>query len=344
MNKRSSASLASSPSTKTNTREVHSPFVRAFLKRVQNTVAEYSLWGPTESFVVAVSGGPDSLCLLDVLVLLSRKYDFTLHVAHVNYRLRGTDSDNDETLVRERVESYGLTLSVYHPKKTSIANLEEKLRDLRYRFLEKVRRDQNATLIAVAHHEDDQAETFLLRLLRGSGMQGLSAMRPKHSHVVRPLLHLKRVDILRYLKERQISFRTDQSNSDPAFLRNRLRHELLPFLKRDYQPRISTILAKTATRLATDLAFFEETLALTPTEKRGVFSAQALLALPDPLLRHRLRLILRPYSGNRFPTEGIVNEVLKILKSTKNKPQSASLGGLKIERKGDRVRLLRQGA
>ena len=320
------------------------PFVRGFLKRVLNSVAKHNLWQQDDSFIVAVSGGPDSLCLLDVLYLLSLKFGFSLHVAHVNYRLRGKDSDLDEALVRERVALYRLSLSVLHPRITHSANLEERLRDIRYRFFEKVRLAKKATLIAVAHHEDDQAETLLLRLLRGSGSLGLSAMRPKHGVIVRPLLEQSREAILHYLDVRGLSYRTDQSNSDRAFLRNRIRHELLPLLKRDYQPRIVPILRETATRLATDFAHLGESPTLSPSEKTGLLSVRALLTLSDTLLQGKLRHLLRPYCGNRFPSQGVINEVLKLLKSTKNKPQIFVTKGLKIERKGDRVRLLRQGA
>ncbi len=314
------------------------PFVRAFLKRVQNTVTTESLWGKKEHFIIAVSGGGDSLCLLDVLFLLSKKYDFKLHIAHVNYRLRQEDSALDEALVRERAAFYKLPLTVLHPKKTTSSNLEEKLRDIRYHFLETVRKKEQATLIAVAHHEDDQAETFLLRLLRGSGMTGLSAMRPKHGYIIRPLIKVSRQDILRYLKERGVTYRTDGSNSDAKFLRNRLRHELLPLLEKEYQPKVRKILADTAALLASDYAILE-TLSSPHTDTKE-FSAQALLALPEPVLKTRLRFLLKPYYKGKAAPKGLIEEILKLLKSHKGKIQTLSFRGLKIERKGDTVRLL----
>ena len=342
LNKPSSKSIKLSKITRRSRPTLLSAFVQGFLKRVLNTVTAYELWQKNDSFIVAVSGGPDSLCLLDVLYLLSKKYAFTLHVAHVNYHLRGTDSDLDEACVRERTHSYGLSLTVLSPKKTTGGNLEEKLRDIRYHFFEKLRAKKNASLIAVAHHEDDQAETFLLRLLRGSGLTGLSAMRPKHGYVIRPLIAMNRTDILRYLKERRLSYRTDHSNTDPHFFRNRLRNELLPLLEKKYQPRIRKILADTASLLAADYALFEEDFVL-PATKTGTsicFSVKTLLALPEPLLRHQMRLLLRPFFCGKFPPKGAIEEVLKLLKSTKNKPQTYSFQGLKIERKGDTVRLL----
>lgn len=316
--------------------------MRAFLKRVQNTVAKHELWGKKESFIVAVSGGPDSLCLLDVLFLLSRKYDFTLHIAHVNYRLRDKAADLDEALVRERTQDYGLALSVLHPKKTGSANLEERLRELRYRFFEKIRTQKSATLIAVAHHQDDQAETFLLRLLRGSGMRGLSAMQAKNGSVVRPLIELSRADILRYLKERDITYHTDESNNESVFLRNRLRNELIPLLEKQYQPQIKKILAETAARLASDYAFFatECILPYTVSGKDLVFSLKTLGSFKESSLRQQFRLLLGPLYAKKSPPKSTIDELIKVFRSTKNKPQRLTLHGLKVERKGDTVRLL----
>lgn len=312
------------------------------MKRVQNTVAKHKLWSTKESFIVGVSGGPDSLCLLDVLFLLSQKYDFTLHVAHVNYRLRGKAADLDEALVRERAKHYGLSFSVYHPKQTDPANLEEKLRELRYRFFEKIRQQKRATLIAIAHHQDDQTETFLLRLLRGSGMHGLSAMQSKNGFIVRPLIEMPRSDVLRYLQERGITYRVDQSNNESVFLRNRLRNELIPLLEKRYQPQIKKILAETAERLASDYAFFETQFVL-PYAVSGndmLFSLRTLLSLPESHLRQQFRLLLGRLYAKKSPPKSVLDELIKVLRSTKNKPHHLALHGLKVERKGDTVRLL----
>ncbi len=332
----------SSNVTPSKTSSAISPFVRRFLKRVQNTVAQYELCQPGESFIVAVSGGPDSLCLLDVLFLLSKKEDFRLHIAHVNYRLRGKDSDQDEALVRAQGAAYGLSLSVLRPKKPAPANLEETLRTIRYRFFEKLHLEKRATRIAVAHHEDDQAETLLLRLLRGSGLSGLSAMRPKNGVVVRPLIAMSREDILRYLTDRHIPYRIDTSNTDPRFLRNKVRSSLIPLLEKDYQPRIKKILAHTASLLALDYQFFETSFSL-PHVLSGpdtLFSVKKLLQYEEAPLKHQFRLLFAPLCEKKSPPKGIIDEFMKLLKSTKSKHQQLSFRGLKIERKGDTVRLL----
>ncbi len=292
--------------------------------------------------MVAVSGGVDSVCLLDVLVFLSEKYHFTLHVAHVNYRLRGKDSDADETLVRERVSLYHLPLSVLHPRVTTSSS-EERLRDIRYRFLEKVRMQTKSDAIIVAHHQDDQAETFLLRLLRGSGMQGLSAMKPQQGYVIRPFLGVTREEILHYVQNRKLSYRIDQSNRDVRFLRNRVRHQLLPLLEKEYQPQAKRILSETATLLASDYTLLEVTPSLKSSlpPKEVSYSVSALLSLPEASLHLALRELSKSFFQQKSPSQGFVNEVKKVLNSKKNKIQTLTFRGLKIERKGDTVRLLR---
>jgi tRNA(Ile)-lysidine synthase len=315
------------------------------LKRVQNTNALLRLWSSEKRFVIAVSGGPDSLCLLDVFLLLSRKYRFDLHVAHVNYRLRGIASDRDETLVRERSALYGLPCTVFHPNKPVRGNLEEMLREQRYAFFERLRKRLGYDLVAVAHNEDDQAETLLLRLLRGSGLRGLSAMRARNERIIRPLLATSREDILHYLAERGLSYREDESNTDRQFLRNRIRHELIPLLERDFQPQAKKVLARTAATLAEEFALLENTspatLQVEYLSNAALFSRAEAVALPAAILVRELRELFRVFSPGKSPEKGSIDEWVKALRSEKKKSQLVKARGLKLERKGDRVTLLK---
>ena len=294
---------------------------------------------------MGVSGGADSLCLLDLLFLLRDKYRFTLHIAHVNYGLRGRDSERDEKLVVARAKKYKLPLTILRPKglKTKTkGNLEATLRDTRYAFFEKLRKKKDFDAIAVAHNEDDQAETLLLRLLRGSGLSGLSSMEPKRGYVIRPLLGESRTSILRYMKERALPYREDKSNTDTRFLRNRIRKELLPLLEKKYEPQIKKLLARTATLLAGDYALLEKrsVSGLFQAIPSGfVASGKKLRALPPALLRQELRTLLSPLLGDKNPSHGLVTEIIKALKSKKSKTQTISFRGLKLVRKGDTVTL-----
>ncbi|MDP3957421.1 MAG: tRNA lysidine(34) synthetase TilS [bacterium] len=337
--RRSKKSSPSSKSTLLPREAPLSPLVRRFIKRVQNTVGKFDLWHRGDAFIIGVSGGPDSLCLLDVLATLQKKYAFTLHVAHVNYHLRGRASDCDETLVGKMAAQYNLPLAVLSQKKRLKTASEETLRDIRYAFFETLRNKYGAHHIAVAHNEDDQAETFLLRLLRGSGLCGLSAMRPKNNFVIRPLIEMSRTDILEYLKERGIPYGTDTSNADERFMRNRIRHTLLPLLEKKFQPQIKKLLAHTARLLAEDFSLLEKIPALL-TKKDALLNRTQLLALPETALRQLFRGLLQKVSAGKNPPRGTIDEIVKALKSTKSKTQTVACKGLRFVMKGDTVSLL----
>ncbi|MEI8096807.1 MAG: tRNA lysidine(34) synthetase TilS, partial [Candidatus Moraniibacteriota bacterium] len=341
LNKPLSRSFKSSQNVLSNHSSVLTPFVRRFIKRVLNTVKKFDLWHKGDSFVVCVSGGPDSLCLLDILSLLSEKYHFTLHIVHVNYHLRGNDSTLDEKLVLTRAKNYSLPSTVLSYKKNLKEASEEKLRTIRYAFFEKIRTKNKADHIVVAHNEDDQAETLLMRLIRGSGLRGLSAMRPKNDCLIRPLIEMSRADIIQYLKDRDITYREDKSNTDTKYLRNKVRHELIPFLEEKFQPQTKKLLAETATLLGEDYALLSNIPSHLPIQHESFaveFSCKAIISLPQALMAQEIRQLLRPFLDGKNPDKSIILELTKALKSTKSKTQTLTFKGLKFIRKGDRVR------
>lgn len=231
------------------------------LKTVLAFISEHDLFRKGEKVVVAVSGGADSVALLDILASM-KEYRLCLVVAHLNHRLRGAESDGDEAFVRDLAARYGIPCEVAGEDVLALSrarklSLEEAGRLARYRFFDSLAEKYAASAIALAHHADDQAETVLMRLLRGAGGGGLAGMAPKSGHYVRPLLHVCRSAIERHLAARGLSFRTDSSNRDTAFLRNRIRHELLPLLT-SYNPSISGRLADTGEILASDEAFLAQ--------------------------------------------------------------------------------------
>lgn len=319
-----------------------SPFAHRFIKRVQNTVKKFELWQKGDIFIVGVSGGPDSVCLLDVLFLLSKKYDFKLYVAHINYHLRGKASDLDEKLVREIATRRGLPYLVFSRRKKLASGAEEKLRDIRYAFFEKLRKKVKAHHIAVAHNQNDQAETLLMRLLRGAGLSGLSAMRPKNNYIIRPLIETSRADIIQYLKERQITFREDESNKDERYFRNRIRHTLIPFLEKNFQPQAVKLFSETALLLGEDYALLQKCPAnffIKRAARSVEFSRSAFLNLSDALQRRELRTLLKPLLSGKNPEKNIISELIKAFKSEKSKTQTITFKGLKFIRKGDKVSL-----
>ena len=184
-----------------------------------------------ERIVLALSGGIDSMVLADML--LKAKADFVL--AHCNFHLRGEESDGDEQFVRDFAERNGLKLFVkqfdteVYAKEHGVS-IEMAARDLRYAWFEELRQQLGYDYIAVAHHADDQLETFFINLLRGAGIRGLKGMLPVNGHIIRPLLEMSREEIHQYAIENGISWREDHTNAETQFLRNKIRHELLPVI------------------------------------------------------------------------------------------------------------------
>jgi tRNA(Ile)-lysidine synthase len=181
--------------------------------------------------ILALSGGIDSMVLADLL--LKAKADFVL--AHCNFHLRGEESDGDERFVREYAERNGLTIYVKqfdtmgYAKERGVS-IEMAARDLRYAWFEELCQQLNYDYIAVAHHADDQLETFFINLLRGAGLRGLKGMQSVNGHIVRPLLNVSREEIRQYATENGIEWREDHTNAETQFLRNKIRHELLPVI------------------------------------------------------------------------------------------------------------------
>lgn len=206
------------------------------LARVRELIEREGLLERGERVVAAVSGGADSTALLDVLCRLQPELDLALHVAHLDHALR-PGSEEDAAFVAERAAARGLGCTVERRDVRAWArrhktSLEAAARSVRYDFLRSVASQQGAERIALGHTRDDQAETFLLNLLRGAGPGGLKGMRPRSGPFVRPLLDRTRAEVRAYLSERGLTFREDPSNRDRRFRRNWVRHELVPLLER----------------------------------------------------------------------------------------------------------------
>ena len=195
----------------------------------QTYINRCNLIAEGDRIVLALSGGIDSMVLADLL--LKTKVDFV--VAHCNFHLRGEESDGDERFVREFVKRNNLKFFVKHFDTETFAkeqgvSIEMAARDLRYAWFEELRRQLDYDKIAVAHHADDQAETFFINLLRGAGLRGLKGMQPQNGFIIRPLLWASREQIHQYALENQITWREDHTNSESVYLRNKIRNQLLP--------------------------------------------------------------------------------------------------------------------
>ena len=211
---------------------------------------------PGSALVCAVSGGADSVALLHCLRALSEELGFSLTAAHFNHCLRGEESDGDEAFVRDLCGKWGIPLTVGRGDAAKRAretgeSLEEAARALRHGFL-----SAQPGLIATAHNADDQVETVLINLLRGTGLKGLCGMEPQSGRIVRPLLTVTRVEILAYLQENGLSWREDSSNFEDDALRNRLRHHVIPLFRQE-NPSLAATVARSTAILRRDEAHLE---------------------------------------------------------------------------------------
>ncbi|MDY6877169.1 MAG: tRNA lysidine(34) synthetase TilS [Chloroflexota bacterium] len=293
------------------------------LKQVRRTIETYSLLVPGDVVIVAVSGGPDSLCLLHVLLRLGEEYRLRLHVAHLHHGARGAEADTDADFVAEIAAEWNLPVTIERQDIPALARtyklaFEETARRVRYTFLSRVANEIGAYKIAVGHNADDQAETVLMHFLRGAGMAGLRGMLPLtpitdyrllepftkqetgltvHStpSIIRPLLEVPRSDIERYCTTHALTPRFDRSNLDTTYFRNRIRHELLPLLE-TYNPKVRARLRHTSAVVAADYELLtqlqEQAWAKAVQEEQEatiLFNRVTWRALPVALQRATLR-------------------------------------------------------
>jgi len=230
------------------------------LQKVKQTIARHQMISEGDSVIVAVSGGPDSVCLLHILHELKDELHIHLVAAHFDHGLRPDEDETETAFVRRLAESLKLpfeTAKGHLLAKKARGSREEVARNARYAFLERVRRKHKAQKIALGHNLNDQAETVLMRLLRGSGTSGLTGIPPcRGNNIIRPLIEIKRPEIENYLKSKQLASVTDSSNLKTDYLRNKIRLELMPLLE-GQQPQLAHLLAQTAEILRDEDAYLD---------------------------------------------------------------------------------------
>lgn len=256
------------------------------LEKVEQALRQEALVEKGQMVAAALSGGRDSVCLLSALKELQPKFGYRLSAVHINHGLR-PEAGEEESLCRSLCRRWQIPLTVYRVDvkermQSSGEGVEEAARSLRYQAFERLRADR----IALAHHQQDQAETLLLHLLRGSGLTGLCGMQKKRLPYIRPMLDVSRAEIDAYIAARGLPYAEDASNQDTAFRRNRIRHELLPLLQQAYNPEIVRALAQTATLLQKEEAYLESQ---TPPAPEGGLSITWVLSYPENIQRRILR-------------------------------------------------------
>ena len=227
-----------------------------FIGKVRATVENYRMFEEGDTVIVGVSGGVDSVVLLHVLMLLRDEYDLSMVVAHLDHGIRGEESRREGDFVRDLAHGMSLPFEAavadvpVLAKKQRIT-LQEAAREARYRYYEEIRKKYNAQRVATGQTADDQAETILMRVIRGAGLRGLKGIPPVRGGVyIRPLIETSRQEVERFASSEGLSFVTDSSNIKDIYLRNKVRHDLIPHLEREYNPSIRVGLNRMATILS----------------------------------------------------------------------------------------------
>lgn len=297
------------------------------LNKLLATIRRYGMLQPGDRLTCAVSGGADSVALLWAMYLLKDKLGIQLHAAHFNHNLRGAESDRDEAFVRQLCDRYEIPLTVGSGEvKAGEKGLEAAAREARYAFF--------ATLpgkLATAHTADDNAETVLLNMVRGTGLKGLGAIAPVRGNVIRPMLDVTRQEVLAFLEEYHLTFVEDSSNGEDAFLRNRLRHHVMPLLRQE-NPKIGENLSQMAQRLRKD----EEALSVLAAQA-GELEVSRTAALPEAL-RSRVLARFLENAGVKEPQANHIRQAEALLFSRSPSARAAFPGGVTVERCYDVLR------
>jgi tRNA(Ile)-lysidine synthase len=318
------------------------------LKKIGQTISSHKMIDTGERIVVAVSGGADSVCLLDALYELKNEFEMDLVVAHFDHGLRPGDDEEETRFVKSLAQGYGL----HFVTKSATGSLgskhrfsEDRARRIRYGFFNQVLEETSSSKIAMGHHLDDQAETVLMRLIRGSGPSGLGGIPPvRDGRVIRPLIEVKRIEIEDYLEVRGLKYVTDPTNFDKNHFRNRVRMELLPLLE-DYQPKVVEILGKTADILRQDETWLADEAkgwlkenARFSEEGEIVIPLEDLKSLPRALKSRAIRSGLEMVRGD---LQGVnlrhIDSVVGIAESRKANSKLDLPGNITIKKSYDKL-------
>jgi tRNA(Ile)-lysidine synthase len=279
----------------------------ATAEQVARTISRHGMLAAGDRVLAAVSGGADSTALLHLMHAMRSRLGITLAVAHLNHGLRGGAADADARFVESLAGRLGLT---FHGEcirlDPSRGSVEERGRRARYNFFRRLAEEHGYTKIALGHHMDDNAEAVLLHLLRGSGIRGLSGIPPvRGERIIRPLIDLRRAEIIAFVREHGISFVQDESNADPRFDRNRVRQSLIPLLQKEFNPNVTAVLHRTADLCRQEERWMQTLLApileeaMESLDSRGmVLRARRLADEPPAVQRRLLRDGLQRWRGS----------------------------------------------
>lgn len=211
-------------------------------EKIEKTITKYKLLEKNDKIVVGVSGGPDSITLLTILIKLKETYNLSIVVAHINHQIR-ENAIKDEEYVKNfcqknDIECFIKRADIVKKAQKEKKGLEETGREVRYNFFEEVLKNTNSNKIAIAHNLNDNCETIIMNQLRGTGLAGLKGIEPKREKYIRPLIEISREEIEDYCKKNKLNPRYDESNDDNTYTRNRIRNIVIPYIKKEFNPNI----------------------------------------------------------------------------------------------------------
>jgi len=273
------------------------------------TIKKYNMFEKGEAIMVGVSGGPDSICLLHLLLQLRDEWHIKVSVAHLDHMFRGKESEEDALFVKELCEKWDLP---FYQERQNVPGYvretgfspEDAARRIRYAFYERAKQKLEAEKVALGHNQDDHVETVLMNILRGSGLDGLVGIEPVREYYIRPLIEIPRRDIEKYLKAQKLDFRTDRTNLSPEYFRNRLRLELIPLIEQKYCKHLSQSLLRLSDIVRQDLNFLEKQTCLAMNgcvkfdTKKVMIKIKEFMTLDEAIRRRVIRKCVERFAGD----------------------------------------------
>ena len=294
-------------------------------EKIFQTIKKFDMLSFNDRVLIGVSGGPDSVTLLNVLLSLKKRYNLSFFIAHLDHMLRGEESDEDANFVKNLAQELGLPCEVKSCNLTEIAQrehltLEEAARKYRYKFYLEAAKKFKANKIALGHNADDQVETVLMRFLRGTGLEGLMGIPPVRGKIIRPLIECSREEIEKYCKESKIEYRVDSSNKEVVYFRNKIRLELLPLLSEGYNKnikditlRLRNIVSEVSAYLNQETELLFKEVAKQENPETVIIDLKKFAPIPLALKRRIIRKSIEVVKGNLYSISfRHNNEILKL--------------------------------
>lgn len=301
------------------------------IETVLKTIKENNMFNKGDKVIVAVSGGPDSICLLHILNTLKSELQITLYAAHINHCLRGKDSDDDELYVKKfcgniNVEFRSRKVDINQMAETKKISSETAGREARYEFFSDLKNEFKAQKIAIAHNSNDQAETILMRIMRGTGMEGLIGIRPVRDDIfVRPLIDCARENIEKYCLNNNLNPRIDKTNLEPIYARNKIRLQLIPYIEKNFNEDIVEALNRLSNIIKVDNDYLDK-IAKEKYKKYCDINKEKVIISKEAFLEHEsivtriIRFAFYNVSGNLYNFEKIhIYDVIDVQKHSTGK-------------------------